>query len=110
MQRRLYKESTKIHATHDAELLKKVGDGDNINTTNNLSENVMIRLQAGAFNSLCHHLRVRSDTVQNLELMTISGFCRNCLAKVCGDHVCRLGALSILFICRSNLILDYHSF
>jgi len=90
MQRRLYKESTNIHATHDSELLKKVDD-DNINTTttNNLSKKVMIRLQAGAFNSLCHHhLRVRSDTVQNLELMTISGFCRNCLAKVC--HVCRL--------------------
>ena len=90
MQRRLYKESTKIHATHDAELLKKVDDDNTNTTTNNLSEKVMIRLQAGAFNSLCHHLRVRSDTVQNLELMTISGFCRNCLAKVCGDHVCRL--------------------
>ena len=90
MQRRLYKESTNIHATHDAELLKKVDDNNiNTTTTNNLSEKVMIRLQAGAFNSLCHHLRVRSDTVQNLELMTISGFCRNCLAKVCG-HECRL--------------------
>lgn len=42
----------------------------------------MIRLRAGAFLSLCHHLRNRSDEVQNIDLMTIGGFCRNCLAKV----------------------------
>lgn len=47
-----------------------------------ISDDIMMRLQAGAFNSLCHHLRVRSDEVQNIDLMSISGFCRNCLAKV----------------------------
>ena len=41
------------------------------------------KLQAGAFRSLCQHLRDRSDAVQNMDLMTLSGFCRNCLAKVC---------------------------
>ena len=41
----------------------------------------MVRLRAGAFLSLCRHLRDRSDEVQNMELMTIGGFCRNCLAK-----------------------------
>lgn len=82
--RRLYKESTHLHAVHDADLLKKVGDESDgsDNHTKSLSERVMIRLQAGSFNSLCQHLRIRSDTVQNMELMTVSGFCRNCLAKV----------------------------
>lgn len=40
------------------------------------------KLQAGAFRLLCQHLRERSDAVPNMDLMTISGFCRNCLAKV----------------------------
>jgi hypothetical protein len=34
---------------------------------------------ADAFARLLHHLRERSD-VQNIELMTLAGFCRNCLA------------------------------
>ena len=38
-------------------------------------------LEAGAFRSLCAHLQDRSDEVQNIDLMTLSGFCRNCLAK-----------------------------
>ena len=79
-QSRLYEESSHLHATHDADLLKKL-DG-NTNAQKDLPERVLVRLQAGAFLSLCHHLRNRSDEVQNMELMTISGFCRNCLAKV----------------------------
>ncbi len=77
----LYKESTPLHATHDAGLLKKVEEEGTSQA--GLSKRVLVRLQAGAFLSLCHHLRERSDAVQNMELMTTSGFCRNCLAKVC---------------------------
>lgn len=40
------------------------------------------RLEAAAFQSLVQHLQERSDTVPNINLMTVSGFCRNCLAKV----------------------------
>ena len=47
-----------------------------------LPPNVVEKLQAGAFRQLCQHLQERSDQVQNIELMTLSGFCRNCLAKV----------------------------
>jgi len=50
-----------------------------------LPPSIVEKLEAGAFRSLCSHLRERSDEVQNLDLMTISGFCRNCLAKVCVD-------------------------
>jgi hypothetical protein len=37
-------------------------------------------LEAAAFRSLVAHLRDRSD-VQNIDLMTLAGFCRNCLSR-----------------------------
>jgi len=46
-----------------------------------LPPSIIKRLESGAFQSLCTHLRERSDQVPNLDLMTLSGFCRNCLAK-----------------------------
>ena len=39
-----------------------------------------IQLQAAAFRRLLKHLDNRKD-VQNIELMNIAGFCRNCLSK-----------------------------
>mmetsp|Transcript_51879 Transcript_51879/g.110242 ORF Transcript_51879/g.110242 Transcript_51879/m.110242 type:complete len:562 (-) Transcript_51879:98-1783(-) len=78
-QLRLYKKSTHLHAAHDSELLKTILTG--AAAVNYPSKRAMVCLQAGAFLSLCHHLRDRSDEVQNMELMTVSGFCRNCLAK-----------------------------
>lgn len=38
------------------------------------------RLDAGAFRKLLAHLDSRKD-VQNLDLMNLAGFCRNCLAR-----------------------------
>lgn len=40
---------------------------------------IMTELEAATFRRLLDHLAVRSD-VQNIELMTLAGFCRNCLA------------------------------
>ena len=37
-------------------------------------------LQAAAFRTLVAHLRSRSD-VQNIDLMNLAGFCRNCLSR-----------------------------
>jgi hypothetical protein len=37
-------------------------------------------IEAAVFRRLLSHLDSRKD-VQNLELMNLSGFCRNCLAK-----------------------------
>ncbi|WP_421682068.1 DUF1244 domain-containing protein [Stutzerimonas urumqiensis] len=37
-------------------------------------------LEAAAFRRLIQHLRSRPD-VQNIELMNLAGFCRNCLSK-----------------------------
>ncbi len=38
------------------------------------------KLEAAAFRRLVGHLRERTD-VQNIDLMNLSGFCRNCLSK-----------------------------
>jgi hypothetical protein len=41
---------------------------------------IQTELEAAAFRTLLAHLRERSD-VQNIDLMNLAGFCRNCLAK-----------------------------
>jgi len=37
-------------------------------------------LQSAVFERLIQHLRERND-VQNIDLMNLAGFCRNCLSK-----------------------------
>ena len=37
-------------------------------------------LQSAAFDRLLQHLRERKD-LQNIDLMNLAGFCRNCLSK-----------------------------
>ncbi|MBN8913066.1 MAG: DUF1244 domain-containing protein [Rhizobiales bacterium] len=39
-----------------------------------------LELEAAAFRRLVAHLRERTD-VQNIDLMNLAGFCRNCLAN-----------------------------
>ena len=39
-----------------------------------------LELQAAAYRRLVAHLRERSD-VQNIDLMNLAGFCRNCLSN-----------------------------
>jgi hypothetical protein len=39
-----------------------------------------IELEAAAFRALVEHLRTRSD-VQNIDMMNLAGFCRNCLSR-----------------------------
>ena len=43
-------------------------------------EKTQTELEAAAFRRLLAHLRTRSD-VQNIEMMTLAGFCRNCLSN-----------------------------
>lgn len=38
-------------------------------------------LEAAAFRALVHHLMVRRPDVQNIDLMNLGGFCRNCLSR-----------------------------
>lgn len=45
-----------------------------------LDKQTRTELEAAAFRTLVAHLNKRSD-VQNIELMNLAGFCRNCLSK-----------------------------
>ncbi len=45
-----------------------------------MDEQTRIELEAAAFRALRDHLRERTD-VQNIDLMNLSGFCRNCLSR-----------------------------
>ena len=45
-----------------------------------MDDNTKKDLQSAAFERLINHLRERKD-VQNLDLMNLAGFCRNCLSK-----------------------------
>jgi uncharacterized protein len=45
-----------------------------------LDEKTQTELEAAAFRRLIKHLRERTD-VQNLDLMNLAGFCRNCLSN-----------------------------
>lgn len=45
-----------------------------------MDEQTRIELEAAAFRGLVAHLQKRTD-VQNIDLMNLAGFCRNCLSK-----------------------------
>jgi hypothetical protein len=45
-----------------------------------LDARLEMELEAAAFRRLVAHLRERTD-VQNIELMNLAGFCRNCLSN-----------------------------
>ena len=38
-------------------------------------------LEAAAFRALMHHLLEKRPDVQNIDLMNMAGFCRNCLSR-----------------------------
>ena len=45
-----------------------------------INEKTRTELEAAVFRRLVEHLRSRSD-VQNIDLMNLAGFCRNCLSN-----------------------------
>jgi uncharacterized protein len=45
-----------------------------------IDDKTMIELEAAAFRRLVQHLRERKD-VQNIDMMNLAGFCRNCLSN-----------------------------
>jgi len=40
-----------------------------------------LELEAAAFRALKHHLMEKRTDVQNIDLMNLAGFCRNCLSR-----------------------------
>jgi hypothetical protein len=45
-----------------------------------MDQQTKTELEAAAFRRLVQHLRERTD-VQNIDLMNLAGFCRNCLSR-----------------------------
>lgn len=45
-----------------------------------MDEKIRTEIEAAAFRGLVEHLQSRTD-VQNIDLMNLAGFCRNCLSK-----------------------------
>ena len=45
-----------------------------------MDHNTSTELEAAAFRRLLNHLNERTD-VQNIDLMNLAGFCRNCLSR-----------------------------
>jgi uncharacterized protein len=45
-----------------------------------IDDRTRMELEAAAFRRLVEHLRERTD-VQNIDLMNLAGFCRNCLSR-----------------------------
>ena len=45
-----------------------------------MDDNTRTAVEAAVFRRLVHHFRERTD-VQNLDVMNLAGFCRNCLSK-----------------------------
>ncbi len=45
-----------------------------------MDERTRTEIEAAAFRRLVDHLQQRTD-VQNIDLMELAGFCRNCLSK-----------------------------
>ena len=69
----------------------------------NIDDKTRNELEAAAFRRLLEHLRNRTD-VQNIDLMNLAGFCRNCLsnwfedaAKAKGVAVTRDEARSMVY-------------
>ncbi len=55
-----------------------------------MDETTQTELEAAAFRRLVKHLRERTD-VQNIDMMVLSGFCRNCLSNWYQDAAAKKG-------------------
>ena len=68
-----------------------------------IDDKTRTELEAAAFRRLVEHLRGRTD-VQNIDLMNLAGFCRNCLsdwyqdaAKAKGIEIDKMAAREIVY-------------
>jgi hypothetical protein len=56
-----------------------------------IDDRTRIELEAAVYRRLVEHLRQRTD-VQNIDLMNLAGFCRNCLSNWMKDAADEKGA------------------
>jgi len=55
-----------------------------------IDQQTQTELEAAAFRTLVEHLRNRTD-VQNIDMMNLTGFCRNCLSRWYGEAAAEKG-------------------
>ena len=55
-----------------------------------IDQQTQTELEAAAFRTLVEHLRNRTD-VQNIDMMNLAGFCRNCLSRWYGEAAAEKG-------------------
>ena len=55
-----------------------------------MTENPETALEAAAFRRLVSHLQNRTD-VQNIDMMNLAGFCRNCLSRWYREEAAEMG-------------------
>jgi len=46
-----------------------------------MDDTTRTELEAAAFRALIHHLMEKRPDVQNIDMMNLAGFCRNCLSR-----------------------------
>ena len=46
-----------------------------------MDDQTRLELEAAAFRALRDHLMVKRTDVQNIDMMNLAGFCRNCLSR-----------------------------
>jgi len=46
-----------------------------------MDDQTRTELEAAAFRTLRHHLMEKRTDVQNIDMMNLAGFCRNCLSR-----------------------------
>ena len=56
-----------------------------------MDENSRIQAEAAAFRRLQQHLMQHRTDVQNIDMMNLAGFCRNCLAAMVSGSSQRFG-------------------
>ena len=68
-----------------------------------MDENTKKELQSATFDRLINHLRNRKD-VQNIDLMNLAGFCRNCLSKWYREEAEKKG-IEIQILMQENIFM-----
>ena len=58
--------------------------------TTEIDDKTTLELEAAAFRKLRDHLQARTD-VQNIDMMNLAGFCRNCLSRWYGEAAAEKG-------------------
>ena len=69
-----------------------------------MDDNTKKELQSAAFDRLLNHLRERKD-VQNIDLMNLAGFCRNCLSKWYREEA-EKKELKFQILMRENMFME----